>query len=781
MTLLVTGLLVLFSETPLAQERWMYRYDGSDGFWDEVNSIVVGADGNLYAAGWTTETGSIGSSYAFTVVGLDTSGAERWVYRHDDGPGLDLDVAHSIIMGSDGNLYVAGRSYSGIPTGGDFTVVSLDTSGAERWVYRYGDPGSSWDEARSIVMGSDGYLYAAGWSCAIGTNRDFTVVSVDTSGTERWVYRYEGPGNSWDEAQSIVIGSDGYLYAAGWSSGIGSDRDFTVVSLDTKGAERWIYRFNGTADSADVANSIAAGSDGNIYAAGWVHGSGTWDDFTVVSLDTSGAERWVYRYNPPGNGQDEAFSIVAGWDSNLYVAGRSYCGFPTGVDFTVVSLDTSGAERWVYLYDGPRFEGSDEAKSIAMGPEGNICVAGWSSGTSTDEDFTVISLTAMGAERWVYRYGCPPDILECANTIATGPDGNIYAAGRTCNHWDYWDFTVVSLAPGGVIDAAVVGLDSPPDTVLVDSAYGVKATVRNFGDLVATFDAVAAIDGYLDTVRVQYLTPGTSTQVDFKDWQVPSSDSTTHSMTICVYAVGDVDTTNDCMQKSVFAREGVAPVILSAEASDNVSPVPGIDADDYVLLRFDELTNRPPIDALNINSVLSLSGGHSWLDGFGDIGAARWNPLGDMLMIELSVIVNPPTVAVGDTIIPDGATITDEWGNAAVSPVVIKGSFSPPGIGEGVRLSLPMAFALSQNQPNPFTRLTTITYAIPANGGAPESHVNLAIYDLTGRLVETLVNETQQPGMHQVQWSRKRNPSGVYFYRINAGSFTETRKMVVVD
>jgi hypothetical protein len=85
-------------------------------------------------------------------------------------------------------------------------------------------------------------------------------------------------------------------------------------------------------------------------------------------------------------------------------------------------------------------------------------------------------------------------------------------------------------------------------------------------------------------------------------------------------------------------------------------------------------------------------------------------------------------------------------------------------------------FRLSENRPNPFHRSTLISYSLPS----PTS-VTLSIYDITGRLVETLVNETQQPGIHQVRWARKANPSGVYFCTLRTGEFAETRKMVVVE
>ena len=82
---------------------------------------------------------------------------------------------------------------------------------------------------------------------------------------------------------------------------------------------------------------------------------------------------------------------------------------------------------------------------------------------------------------------------------------------------------------------------------------------------------------------------------------------------------------------------------------------------------------------------------------------------------------------------------------------------------------------LLQNHPNPFQRSTLISYSLPA-----PAQVTLDIYDISGRLVETLVNEKQEPGVHQVRWGRKTKLSGVYFYRLEAGEFTDMKKMVLV-
>jgi len=89
--------------------------------------------------------------------------------------------------------------------------------------------------------------------------------------------------------------------------------------------------------------------------------------------------------------------------------------------------------------------------------------------------------------------------------------------------------------------------------------------------------------------------------------------------------------------------------------------------------------------------------------------------------------------------------------------------------------SIPSDYALSQNYPNPFNPTTTIRYDIPANGW-----VTLKVYDILGREVATLVNGMESPGYKEVNFNANKLPSGIYFYRLTAGTFTETRKLVLM-
>ena len=87
----------------------------------------------------------------------------------------------------------------------------------------------------------------------------------------------------------------------------------------------------------------------------------------------------------------------------------------------------------------------------------------------------------------------------------------------------------------------------------------------------------------------------------------------------------------------------------------------------------------------------------------------------------------------------------------------------------------PLAFVLSQNYPNPFNPSTTIKFELPKG-----SNVNLTVYDILGREVSTVVNERKEAGVYEVEFDGARLSSGVYFYRLKAGEFTQTKRFLLL-
>jgi len=89
--------------------------------------------------------------------------------------------------------------------------------------------------------------------------------------------------------------------------------------------------------------------------------------------------------------------------------------------------------------------------------------------------------------------------------------------------------------------------------------------------------------------------------------------------------------------------------------------------------------------------------------------------------------------------------------------------------------SIPSEYSLSQNYPNPFNPSTRIQYTIKEKG-----HVSLKVYDMLGKEIQTVVNSEQQPGWYGIDLNASILPSGVYFYQLRVGTFTDTKKFILI-
>ena len=88
---------------------------------------------------------------------------------------------------------------------------------------------------------------------------------------------------------------------------------------------------------------------------------------------------------------------------------------------------------------------------------------------------------------------------------------------------------------------------------------------------------------------------------------------------------------------------------------------------------------------------------------------------------------------------------------------------------------MPASYSLSQNYPNPFNPLTIINYQLTS-----ANFTTIKIYNLLGQEVAQLVNELKQPGTYEVTWDASNMPSGMYFYRMVSGQFSDVKKMLLI-
>jgi len=655
---------------------------------------------------------------------------------------------------SDTTMYYTGTNIDGWRSPGDLKLGALDDA---NWINTGDLAGAT--EARGFIEASNGAIYA-------GTGPGGDVFKSTDAGTT-WVNTGDLAGATY--VQALMEASDGAIYA-----GTAPTNGDVFKSIDA--GTTWVN--TGDLAGATFVFSLIEASDGAIYAG---TGQNNGDVFKSIDAGTT----WTNTGNL--GGAVRATWLIEASDGAIYAATS-----PGGNVFRTVDAGTTWVNTgnlagagWVYMLieasDGAIYAGTgpsngDVFKSIDAGTTwtntGNLGGAQWVSSLTETSDGAIYAGTYTGGNvfksinagtTWANtgNLAGASDVLSLMETS----DGALYAGT-----WSNGDVFKAGYSVSGDLVSSVYETDNESVT------YG----IMNWNE---------TLNGQIVVIKVRTDTlPDMSTAVD---WD--SCPPVVNGQDISgLFSVDDHNTYIQYQVRCSTDRSDITPLLYevtteytvdvqgpiadSAVAFDGTNPIPGIDDDDFVLVYFDQPANRPHIDALNIDSVLSLSGGHSWLDGFGSLDTTYWNPLGNILMIELSVNVSPPTVAVGDTVTPDGVTIVDEWGNAAVSPVVMTGSFSPPGVEENVRIGPPKVFALSQNEPNPCHGSTAISYSLLA-----KSYATLRVYDITGRLVETLVNEKQEPGIYQVHWDAENSPTGVYFYRLQAGGFTDMKKMILLQ
>jgi hypothetical protein len=103
-------------------------------------------------------------------------------------------------------------------------------------------------------------------------------------------------------------------------------------------------------------------------------------------------------------------------------------------------------------------------------------------------------------------------------------------------------------------------------------------------------------------------------------------------------------------------------------------------------------------------------------------------------------------------------------------------AYSLVSVGVAKEKSIPISsFELSQNYPNPFNPTTNISFTLIS-----KSFVSLKVFDMLGREVATLVNEQKPAGTYTLKWNAASMPSGVYFYRLQAGNDIQTRKLILL-
>jgi uncharacterized delta-60 repeat protein len=454
---------------------WVRRYNGPGNGYDEAHAIALDDVGNVYVTGYSTGSGT-GSDYA--TIKYNSDGDTIWVQRYN-GPGNNNDWAYSLAVDGQGNVYVTGYS-TGSGTSYDYATIKYNSAGVEQWVQRYNGPGNDYDVANAIAVDGQGNVYVTGISRGSTTFYDYATIKYNSAGVEQWVQRYNGPGNDDDAAYSLAVDGQGNVYVTGNSFGSGTWFDYATIKYNSAGVEQWVARYNGPGNSGDEALSLAVDGQGNVYVTGSSYGSGTSGDYTTIKYNSDGDTIWVRRYDGPGNSDDGAYSLAVDGQGNVYVTGYSI-GSGTSYDYVTIKYNSAGVEQWVAGYNGPG-NSDDVARSLAVDGQGNVYVTGISRGSTTFYDYATIKYNSAGVEQWVQRYNGPGNGSDWAYSLAVDGQGNVYvtgySAGTSAYPYNYDYATIKYVQTQGIEEIEIATPSARNDFVVYPNPAKTYFTVR---------------------------------------------------------------------------------------------------------------------------------------------------------------------------------------------------------------------------------------------------------------------------------------------------------------
>ena len=731
-------------------QQWVAIYNSPGNVYDVAYSIAVDVTGNVYVTG----CGDGGTSnFDYVTVKYNSLGIQQWVARYN-GQQNGIDEAYSIAIDGSGNVYVTGKS-AGYMDNCDYCTIKYNSSGVQQWVARYDGVGSGNDEAYSLVLDGSNNVYVTGRSWQNGTY-DYCTIKYNSSGVQQWVAMYNGPGNYWDEAHSITVDGSGNVYVTGWSYGNGTDYDYCTIKYNSSGVQQWIARYNGPGNRWDKAYSIALDGSGNVYVTGvscFISGA----DYSccTIKYSSAGVQQWVNIYENLWNSSDYAKSIAIDRNGNVYVTGVSY-GSSTNYDYCTIKYNSAGYAEWVARYNGPE-DSTDEAYSITVDSSGNVYVTGYSIGSGTSRDYCTIKYNSLGGTVWVRRYNGPGNGDDEAYSIAVDGSGNVYVTGRSYGSGTNYDYCTIKYNSAGV-QQWVARYNGPGNGG--DVAYSL--VVDNTGNVYVTGGSIG-VGTLSDYCTIKYNFEGVQQWVARYNGQGNSIDN---ANAIAIDESGNVYVTgvsysgtdyNYCTLKynSIGIQQWVA-----------VYDGPGNDYDEAKSIVLDASSNV----YVTGYSVGSGTGGDYCTIKYNSEGVQQWvaryNGPGNDVDDANSIAVD----GSGNLYVTGGSV----GKGTSFDFCTIKYSQGVNGI-KTISTEVPSSFSLSQNYPNPFNPSTTIEYAIPQ-----ASKVTLKIYNVLGQEIRTLVNETEEAGTYKINFDARDLNSGIYIYILEAGNFTQVRKMILM-
>ena len=487
------------------------------------------------------------------------------------------------------------------------------------------------------------------------------------------------------------------------------------------------------------ASAMASDTSGYIYITGSVRTASQNDNIITLKYSSSGDLQWAAEYNGPGsNSIDAGYGIALDKSGNVYVTGRSEeTGFLTDA-FCTIKYDSNGEQKWVQRYLGPG-DVRDEVYTIVLDDSANVYISGSGTGSVSGRDSaTTIKYNTNGVRQWVKRYPGRSSYL-CSDA-----QGNVFITGNFTAKYNsngvmQWISRLDSIGSPG---ARKIKLDQLGNVYIIGQA----GTGSNADYLTVKYNSNGSVQW-----TAQYNGPGNNDDYNFD---------------LAIDNIGNVYTTG------VSGRAG--------SGSDYATIKYNLNGIQQWVQRY----NGPGNSGANGIALDSLANVYITGRNIGNNGTDCTTVIYNTNGIQQYVLRYDDSAnndAGGISVYVDRLyNIYVLGGKYYINNNILLIKYSPIVKVNPISENIPGDYKLFQNYPNPFNPETVIQYRIAKAG-----FVSLKIYDVLGRLVETIMNEKKSAGHYTNTWSAVKYPSGIYFYKLAVGditgsSFVDTKKMVLL-
>jgi uncharacterized delta-60 repeat protein len=298
---------------------WQQRFDGVTHSYDFGSSVAVDESSNVIVAGYSS--GSI--SYDYVINKYNLSGQHLWTVNYDGESMLD-DLAYSVAVDKENNIYVTGLSVSS--TGkSDYLTLKLTSDGKTKWSTRWNGSLNADDRAITIATDSAYNVYVCGYSTGNDTTYDIVMVKYDSSGNQLFAVQYIGPPHTDQIVDAMCVDFDGNAVIAGHTNEQGLDNsDYLILKYNPYGNLVFDKLYDGPAGKNDKPNAVTIDRMGAVYVTGKSIGEDMTYDFATIKLNSVGEIVWTARYSSAIGCNDEAKSIQIDTAGNVYITGTSY-------------------------------------------------------------------------------------------------------------------------------------------------------------------------------------------------------------------------------------------------------------------------------------------------------------------------------------------------------------------------------------------------------------------------------------------------------------------------